>query len=216
MNKQITEWQGKFGNDFVERTNKNDENPNIEFKKTYGIYREELNKEFIGLLNKDIKILEVGAGTGKQLEILKKMGFKNLYGIEINKDAIRRSRTKEDIYIIPGDACNIPFQDGFFDLVFTSMVLIHIAPVNISETLKEIYKCSKKYIWGYEYYDKEYIPRIYRGKQGLLWKANFAKMYLDLFPDLKLIKKKKLKYLQIPDYWEKEDYQDEMFLLKKS
>ena len=149
------------------------------------------------------------------MQILKRMGFHNLYGIEINQNAIDHAQSKKGIFVVFGNGLNLTFVDDCFDLIFTSMALIHIAPKDINKVLKGIYKCSKKYIWGFEYYAKEYTEKIYRGKKNLLWKTDFVQIYLDLFPDLKLIKRKKLEYLKIPDYWGKDNYQDEMFLLEK-
>jgi hypothetical protein len=74
--------------------------------------------------------------------------------------------------------------------------------------LNEIYRCTKEYIWGFEYYDEKYTEIIYRGKKELLWKANFPQLYLNLFEDVQLIKEKKLKYLN-------DNNIDVMFLLKK-
>ena len=74
--------------------------------------------------------------------------------------------------------------------------------------MNEIYRCTKEYIWGFEYYDEKYTEIIYRGKKGLLWKANFPQLYLNLFEDVQLIKEEKLKYLN-------DNNIDVMFLLKK-
>ncbi|UCD55161.1 MAG: methyltransferase type 11, partial [Candidatus Omnitrophota bacterium] len=81
-------------------------------------------------------------------------------------------------------------------------------PKDIKRAMKEIYRSSNKYIWGFEYYSKKYEEIIYRGKKNLLWKANFQKLYLELFNDLRLIKQKRLKYLNNKNI-------DMMFLLKK-
>lgn len=74
--------------------------------------------------------------------------------------------------------------------------------------MREIYRCTKEYIWGFEYYSDKYTEIVYRKKKNLLWKANFSKMYLDLFSDLELVKERKLKYLN-------DNNVDSMFLLKK-
>jgi len=74
--------------------------------------------------------------------------------------------------------------------------------------MKEIYRCSNKYIWGYEYFADNYTEVVYRGKKNLLWKTNFPRLYLDNFNDLKLVREKKLKYLNNKNV-------DVMFLLKK-
>lgn len=112
------------------------------------------------------------------------------------------------INIIKATADDIPFKDNYFDMVFTSGVLIHIAPDNIDMVLDEIYRCSKEFIWGFEYYADEYTEVNYRGNSDLLWKTNFVKLYMDRFPDLELIKEEKYKYLY-------NDNVDSMFLLRK-
>ena len=61
--------------------------------------------------------------------------------------------------------------------------------------MSEIYRCTKKYIWGFEYYAEEHAEVPYRGNRNLLWKGDFAGMYLTLFEDLRLIKQEHLKYL---------------------
>ncbi|GAE87794.1 hypothetical protein [Acetivibrio straminisolvens] len=93
-------------------------------------------------------------------------------------------------------------------MVFTSGVLIHISPDNINRVLDEIYRCTKEYIWGLEYYADEYTEINYRGNDNLLWKTNFSKLYLDRFPELELVKEEKFKYLN-------NDNVDVMFLLRK-
>ena len=97
-------------------------------KERYGYTRTEINSEFIGDFDRDMKILEVGSNVGNQLLCLQEMGFKSLYGIELQNYAVElsKSRTKR-INIIEGSAFDIPFKDSYFDLVFTSGVLIHIS-----------------------------------------------------------------------------------------
>jgi len=206
---QTTEWKGKFGKEYTNRNTLTLDGLEQKYESNYGLSRTGLNNIFIGKLNHSIKILEIGSNIGNQLLLLQKMGFKNLYGIEINDYAIRLSKERtNNINIIQGSAFDIPFKDGYFDLVFTSGVLIHITPHDINLALNEIYRCTKKYIWGFEYYEEKYTEIIYRGKKDLLWKANFPQLYLDLFKDLKLIKEKKLKYLNNNNI-------DVMFLFEK-
>lgn len=209
ISKQITKWKDEFGKEYTDRNALTLDEMNEMYRNNFGISREDLNNLFIAKINRNIKILEVGSNIGNQLLLLQKMGFKNLYGIEINNYAVEvsKSRTK-NINIIQGSAFDIPFKNKYFDLVFTSGLLIHIAPHDINLVLNEIYRCTKGYIWGFEYYEEKYTEIIYRGKKDLLWKANFAQLYLNLFENLKLIKEKKIKYLN-------NDNIDVMFLLKK-
>jgi pseudaminic acid biosynthesis-associated methylase len=207
--KQMKCWQGSFGKSYIDRNAISLNDLDTTYKKLYGITITDLNNLFMGKLNRNIKILEVGSNIGNQLLSLQKMGFKNLYGIEINKDAIELAKTRaKDINIIYGSALDIPFKDNYFDLVFTSGVLIHISPKDLKIAIKEIYRCSSKYIRGYEYYSKKCEAIVYRGKKNILWRANFPKIYTDIFPRCKIVKLKFLKCTQNENV-------DVVFLLKK-
>lgn len=212
MNKttsQEKKWKGRFGKDYTSRNSLRPADMDRLYLQNYGITRTRINKEFVGNLNRSIKVLEVGSNIGTQLTFLQKMGFKHLYGIEINREAIELSkRITRNIDIMQGSAVDIPFKDSYFDIVFTSGLLIHISPSDIKKVIKEIYRCTKKYIWGFEYYADNYTEIVYRGKKNMLWKANFPKLYRDNFEDLRLIKERRLKYRN-------DENIDIMFLLRK-
>ena len=211
MSEQMKEWAEKFGEEYTDRNMTTPDELDKLLRSRIGFSRTEQIDEFLSDLELD-NILEVGSNVGNQLLLLQKEGFKNLYGIELNRYAVEKSkeRTKgKGIDIIQGSAFDIPFKDVYFDLVFTSGVLIHIPPKDINDVLDEIYRCSKRYIWGSEYFSEEYIKVDYRGHNELLWKTNFAKLYLNRFPDLKLIKERRYPYL------EDRKLVDQVFLLKK-
>jgi len=88
-------------------------------------------------------------------------------------------------------------------------VLIHLAPEYLLQAIKEIHRCSRQYIWGFEYYSPACEEIVYRGKKSLMWKNNFPKVYTDAFKDLKLRQTKFCKYMQ-------DNNTDVMFLLKKN
>lgn len=206
---QLERWKGEFGKEYTDRNALTLEQMDELYKRNYGVSRTELNKAFLGDLDRSVKILEVGSNLGNQLLNLQKMGFENLYGIEINNYAVElaKANTKK-INIIQGSAFDIPFRDGYFDLVFTSGILIHIAPVDIEKALREIHRCSREYIWGFEYYADTYTEVKYKGHDNLLWKTDFANLYLSFFDDLELVKEKRLKYLENENV-------DTMFLIRK-
>lgn len=210
ITEQMEYWAGESGSEYTERNPQTPEEMDAAYMDNYGISRTEMNLEFLGLLPRSIKILEVGSNMGTQLLCLQKMGFENLYGIEINQHAIElaRSRTR-NINIIHGSGFDLPFKDGYFDLVFTSGVLIHISPSDSSRIMDEIYRCTKKYIWGFEYFAEEYTEVAYRGKTNLLWKTNFSKLYAERFKDLVLIKERRFNYLN-------SNNTNSMFLLAKT
>ena len=206
-------WAGSFGKKYTGDTAKNPKTLKDTDKlyiQMYGITKTQLNKEFFGNLDRSIKILEVGCNRGIQLMYFQKMGFKNLYGIEANAQIVELAKAgTKNINIIHGSALDIPLKDNYFDLVFTAGVLIHISPKNIKKVVKEVYRCSQKYISGLEYYEKRYTEIPYHGQRNLLWKTDFSNIYLDSFKDLKVVKEKKMKYVY-------DQNMDEMFLLKKN
>jgi len=210
-NLQEKKWTESFGVEYTERNTWEPDYINKHYRKEYGISREEMNFRFLGGLNLfDKKILEVGCNVGNQLNLLQSMGYKNLYGIEIQPHAIEKAKNNTNgINIIYGSGSDIPFKDKYFDMVFTSGVLIHIAPENLSSVIKEIYRCSNKYIWGFEYYNASHIEIKYRGNENLLWKGDFSKAYKENCTDLVLTKEEFFKYTS-------NDNEDVMFLLKKN
>lgn len=207
--RQSDAWAGEFGKEYYQRNLRNYEETDAIHNKLYGVSRLEMNREFLDELDRSINILEVGTHTGNQLMLLKEMGFENLYGIELNQSAIEHAKEVTiGLNIIYGLANDIPFKDRFFDLVFTSGVLIHIDPERLSGVIGEIYRCTSKFIWGLEYYDKELTEVEYRGNSDLLWKGDYARLYQKQFLDLQLVKEKKYKLLQDKNV-------DSMFLLMK-
>lgn len=209
-NNQLKEWKNEFGKTYTDRNNMTVEEMNLLYKANYGITRTELNNEFLKDFDKRIRILEVGSNIGNQLLCLQNMGFANLYGLEPQLYAVELSKKNtKSINIIEGNAFDIPFKDNYFDLVFTSGVLIHINPENINKALDELYRCSNSYIWGFEYFIPVGYEMIqYRGKEELLWKTDFSRLFLDRFSDLFVVKKKIIKYTNNKN-------EDMMYLLRK-
>lgn len=207
--KQEDFWGGDFGKEYTSRNLYTAEQLDEFYAKTWGVSRSALNQEFLQALPRDIKILEVGCNVGQQLRHLQLLGFENLYGIEIQREAVEMAKAStKNINIVAGSALDIPFRDGWFDLVFTSGVLIHIHPNDLLRAANEVCRCTNAYIWGFEYYSVDPQEVIYRGHEGLLWKRDFCRLYMSQWPNLKLIKERRVKYVA-------NDNVDQMFLLKK-
>lgn len=207
--RQLRKWLGNFGKFYTQRNTFSLKALDSLYRKRYGVTRTSLNKEFLKGVDRTSRILEVGSNVGQQLLCLQKMGFKNLYGIEPQRYAVEKSKAKtRGINIITGNAFDLPFKDGYFDIVFTSGVLIHIHPDHIKKAMQEIARCAKNFIWGFEYYSDNYSEIEYRGSKGLLWKAPYQDIYKRNVPGLKIAKQKLVGYKE-------NDNLDIMFLLKK-
>ena len=210
MTEQMAVWSGGFGREYTDRNALGFEELEALYQKNYGVTRSELNETFLEGIDRSARILEVGSNIGNQLLFLRMMGFRDLHGIELQLYAIQQSKTRTaGIKIIQGSGLDIPFKDKTFDLVFTSGLLIHIAPRDIKKVMSEIYRCTKEYIWGLEYYSAKYVEIKYRGHNKLLWKGDFSELYRDTFVDLEMVREKRLQYTYDSNV-------DSMFLLKKT
>lgn len=210
--KQIEFWKGSFGREYTDRNLRDSKEWEELHIKKWGISKLRMNDEFIGKCSRQSKILEVGCNAGMQLAGLQQMGFKNLYGIELLTYAAAQAKEfTKGLNIIVGSGFEIPFKDRSFDIVCTNLVLIHIAPSDLNGVINEIYRCTKKYIWGFEYYAEKPEEINYRGNRDVLWKADFADLFLKNFPDLRLKKKKLYPYINI----EEASNVDSMYLLEK-
>ena len=206
---ELDAWKSGFGREYTDRNALTLDGMEELWRKNYGRSRTDLNRVFLNDMDRSIRILEVGSNVGNQLLCLQKMGFKNLYGIDPQSYAVELSKSRTNgINIIEADAFDIPFKEGYFDLVFTSGVLIHIAPKDVRRAMVEIHRCSKRYVFGFEYYSQGHEAVEYRGKKDLLWKADFPMVYMQTCPDLKLVRSEPIKYLS-------NDNVDVMFLLEK-
>ena len=210
-NEQELFWKGSFGNKYIKRNKFNKIQDFNEFYiKRYGLTRDKINKTFLKNINTNKPILEVGCNIGNQLVALENIGYKNLFGVDINKKSLLEAKKNSNINFLESSAFDLPFKDSYFNLVFTNNVLIHIKPSNLDKIFNEIYRVSDKFIMGFEYYNKSLINLKYRNNKNRLWKGDYANMFLKKFPNLKIIKEKIYKC-----HDEDKDIYDKMFLLKK-
>ena len=192
---QIQTWTGDFGREYTDRNTYTPAELEEHYRRNYGISRTEMNERLLKGIPKDARILEVGCNMGTQLLILEQMGFTNLHGIEIQSYALDRARTRLPKAVLSqASAFAIPYADAYFDLVFTSGVLIHIAPSDLPKALGEIHRCTQNWIWGFEYYAAETTEVPYRGQTALLWKSDFARAYLRHFEDLEVVREERFRY----------------------
>ena len=79
----------------------------------------------INILNKHVrcenaKILDIGCGTGKYGELMKKNGYK-VIGIDRSKNQIQQAKQLIEAYI--ANATKLPFEDNYFDSCTMIMML---------------------------------------------------------------------------------------------
>ena len=88
-------------------------------------------------LTKDMKILDFGCGDGELVQGLLDLGY-DAQGVDIlDTSALDSSHYKK----IDMDTYRIPYEDNYFDYVFSTSVFEHVQ--NTEEALKEIYRVLK-------------------------------------------------------------------------
>ncbi|MEA3325928.1 MAG: class I SAM-dependent methyltransferase [Chloroflexota bacterium] len=97
------------------------------------------------LPHKDKSILDLCCGTGNQLKLLSKNGFKNLHCLDISKSMLKvAQKGGYPIKIYNKDATKTGFDDAAFDIVMFSFA-IHEKDRNAHEKLlKEAHRLVKK------------------------------------------------------------------------
>jgi pseudaminic acid biosynthesis-associated methylase len=174
---QLNLWRSEFGRDYTDRNDREKPERVISWKRVL---------EGIA----PARVLEVGCNVGWNLEYLRRLGVAELYGIEPQLYAVERARWRGPQFgVLQGTAFDLPFKDGWFDLSFTSGVLIHISPETVGAALDEIYRVSKKWIVAIEYDDKKETEINYRGHAGALWKRDHGALWMNRFPNLREIRR---------------------------
>jgi len=143
-------WSGQPGDRYLER-NFNEGSRYDSRKVFYELFEELPHREY--------SILEVGCNCGINLQILERAGFKSLTGMDIHPGALEEGRRRlPSASFVKGSLLDLPFEDGSFDIVFSSGVLIHQDPrTALSRAMKEMYRCAKEYIIGFEEYCEEVV-----------------------------------------------------------
>lgn len=185
-------WQGELGRTYTQENIKTTVDLDEQYINMLGVSRSTMNLEFMADIDRETKILEVGCNIGLELMFLKRIGFKYLYGIELQQYAVDIARQKNsDIVVMQGDASNLPFTDDEFGMVFTSGVLIHISEEELPKVLLEIIRCSNRYIWGCESYAPDTRPVKFRGYSNMYWHRDYVQQFKQVDKTLSLLKENK-------------------------
>lgn len=144
-----------------------------------------LDKVTKSMPERKLRILNVGAGSGYDLETLGRYG--DVYVIDINKNVLKL--IPENLFFEKkvGDACRVPYKGNFFDIVVSFDVIEHIE--NDVAAASEIYRVLKKN--GYFVFSVPAFQSLFSSHDRVLGhKRRYSKkslaMLLSGFHDLKL------------------------------
>lgn len=169
-------WQGEFGDAYTARN---------------AVVSDHRGPFWTGLLKSwpCTRLLEVGCNLGANLKWIGTiLPPREIYGVDVNECALAQVRmTLSGVNAVWARARELPFRDRFFDLVFTSGVLIHQPPETLRDVMSEIVRCSAKYVLAMEYFAPTHTEIPYRGQSGALFKADYGRLYQEAFPFLRRI-----------------------------
>lgn len=92
------------------------------------------------------KVLEIGCGIGRMTEFFAN-DFDDVYGIDISETMIERGKkylahlNSNKIHLLATNGVNYPFEDNFFDLVFSYIVFQHMPSKEVvQKNLQEVFR----------------------------------------------------------------------------
>ena len=106
-----------------------------------GVHRRAISKTDLPV-NKKVKLLDVGCGTGNLLAILKRESMAELYGIDLSEKMLKKARNKLGrVHLKIGNAENLKYKDKSFDYVFSVDAFHHYS--NQQKAMHEFYRVLK-------------------------------------------------------------------------
>jgi pseudaminic acid biosynthesis-associated methylase len=179
----LDHWAGEFGDAYVARNPATEQNVRLRLRALAPILA-----RLDGAPPR--AILECGCNVGLNLRALRQLTDAELFAVEPNRSAresVLRDAVLDAGHLVEGSLSALPFGNESMDLVFTSGVLIHVPPAQLTGALHEVHRVSRRYVLAIEYFSPRPEAVTYRGHEGLLWKRDFGGAYLDLFPSLRTI-----------------------------
>lgn len=162
-------WAGEFGQQYIERN-----------RDAY----EARGTEWDDILNRwpATRVLEVGCNIGGNLCHIARHA--EAWGVDINPAAVREAMaTSGATGAGVAAARDLPFRDGWFDLVFTRGVLIHQPTETLVDVMAEMARCSSRWLAMAEYPSQsgaeEALP--YRGQEGALFRRDYGGIFAAAF-----------------------------------
>ncbi len=179
---QLNLWRGEFGDQYIGRNAADEANIKALVRMWTTMLR--------SLHRHPASMLEVGSNIGLNLRALRRITSAELFAVEPNATA-RQIMVENDVLpasnAVDAHAAALPFDASTFEFVFTSGVLIHIAPDDLPSSCKEIHRVSSKYVMSCEYFADRPEEVPYRGRQGQMFRRDYGQFWLDNFPDLALV-----------------------------
>lgn len=164
MNPQEQFWSGAFGDEYTKRNR-------VAWKQRVPFWREILT------LTRARSVLDVGCNAGWNLHAIRQVDpTVDAMGVDINVAAVTEAEAAGlDAHVISLNQVGVVISG--FNLVCTSGVLIHVAPADLEESMRNIVQASDRWVLAVEYEADEEQEIDYRGNAERLWKRPFGRLY---------------------------------------
>jgi pseudaminic acid biosynthesis-associated methylase len=169
-------WRGGFGDEWADR--------NI------GKYeaREPVWNDFLRRTT-PTRVLDVGCNAGGNLRWLAPhLPDDGAWGVDVNRHSLRLIHDfVPNANVVVSPANDLPFKDGFFDFVFTVGVLVVIPEESVGDAMREMARCSSKFVMCAEMYAPEPLTIAHREIDRGLFKRDYGTAFPEAVPGLKLV-----------------------------
>jgi SAM-dependent methyltransferase len=93
--------------------------------------------------DKSMYILEAGCGSGRVVKYLYDLGYVNVHGIELNKEAVSHINEQfPELQIVQGDILAMPYPKEMFDVVVSYGVVEHF-PESVVRPMRALFDALK-------------------------------------------------------------------------
>ena len=147
-------------------------------------------------------VFEAGCNAGWNLSAIKRAcPDVSVYGCDINEQAVGQATLAGLEVTIGTMKSELDGYESVFDLVFTCGVLIHFAPENLQDAMRQIIDASADYVLAVEYASEsgDEEPVTYRGQENMLWRRDYGRLYREC--ELQLVDEGEAKGFDRCHFW---------------
>jgi pseudaminic acid biosynthesis-associated methylase len=132
------------------------------------------------------RVLEVGCNVGGNLRwIVPHLEPGAAYGVDVNRHALELIHGfVPDANVLVASARDLPFRDGLFDLVFTVGVLIHHPDGALEAAIRELVRCSSRWVLVIEMFAEQDTEIPHRGIRNAILKRDYGHLLEQTAPEL--------------------------------
>ena len=178
----------------------------------------------IGRLKNTNKVLEIGAGTGRDLEELSERGYDVTYS-DFSSVAIEKFHKRNpQIETQECDARNLPFQNDSFDLVYCLGLLEHFDRQDRRKIIKEMFRVSNKYVlidvpqkYSFAFLAKKFLMLLGKWKYGEEIEFSYTQLLKEVkkvILDFKVVSHYGRELIPLPRNFKNKFYQKFPFLIR--